>query len=71
MKRDAAFIILIVCLSLSAGFAITHAANGHVAAVGQDDGKIGFLYSISHPIPFQPALARGSIAGLDRWTTTC
>ncbi len=39
-------------LSSSAGF---------LASVRQQNGELGFLYSLKHPMVFQPALARGNV----------
>lgn len=35
--------------------------RGHVLSVGQDDGRVVFLYMFKQPLTFQPALARGNI----------
>jgi len=36
-------------------------AQGHLLALGQEDGKVAFLYATGHPIVFQPALAGGNV----------
>ena len=36
-------------------------ARGDLLALGQKDGKLGFLYSTHVPMVFQPALARGNV----------
>lgn len=36
-------------------------AQGHLAAVGQKNGAIRFMYRIDHPMAFQPALADGNV----------
>ena len=36
-------------------------AQGHLMALNQKDGKVGFLYSTGQPMAFQPALAEGNI----------
>ncbi len=36
-------------------------AQGHLAAVRQQDGAVAFLYALKQPMAFQPALARGNI----------
>jgi Ca-activated chloride channel family protein len=36
-------------------------AQGHLIALDQKDGKVGFLYSTGQPMAFQPALAGGNI----------
>lgn len=34
---------------------------GHLLSVGQEDGRVGFMYQFPAPMVFQPALAHGSI----------
>jgi Ca-activated chloride channel family protein len=36
-------------------------AAGYLVAVRQNDGRVGFSYSLKAPMPFQPALAKGNI----------
>ncbi len=36
-------------------------AEGHLLSVGQQDGKVQFLYSTEQPMTFQPALADGNM----------
>ena len=34
---------------------------GHILSVGQEDGRVGFMYQFPEPMVFQPALAGGSV----------
>ncbi|HEV7891715.1 MAG TPA: PQQ-binding-like beta-propeller repeat protein [Pyrinomonadaceae bacterium] len=34
---------------------------GHLLSVGQEDGRVGFMYQFPEPVVFQPALAGGSV----------
>lgn len=34
---------------------------GHLLSVGQEDGRVGFMYQFPEPMVFQPALAHGSV----------
>lgn len=34
---------------------------GHLLSVGQEDGRVGFMYQFPEPMVFQPALANGSV----------
>jgi Ca-activated chloride channel family protein len=36
-------------------------AQGHLMALDQKDGKVGFLYATGKPMAFQPALANGNV----------
>ena len=36
-------------------------ALGHLLAVGQRDGRVGFMYDFGEPLVFQPALAEGAV----------
>ena len=36
-------------------------ALGHLLSVGQEDGRVGFMYQFPEPMVFQPALANGSV----------
>lgn len=47
-------------------------AQGHLAAVRQQDGAVTFLYALSQPMAFQPALARGNVyAGTNNGMVIC
>jgi Ca-activated chloride channel family protein len=35
--------------------------QGHVLSIGQDDGKVGFMYAMKQPMAFQPALCGGNV----------
>ena len=34
---------------------------GHLVSVRQDDGELGMMYGIQHPVAFQPCLAKGRV----------
>lgn len=47
--------------SLGKQFMYLAGVQGHLVAVDQKDGKVGFLYKLPEPIAFQPALAKGNV----------
>jgi Ca-activated chloride channel family protein len=47
--------------ALGEEFMYLSSALGHLLAVGQGDGRVGFMYHFPEPMVFQPALAEGGV----------
>jgi outer membrane protein assembly factor BamB len=47
--------------ALGEEFIYLSSALGHLLAVGQGDGRVGFMYRFPEPVVFQPALAEGGV----------
>lgn len=47
--------------ALGEKFLYLSSSLGHLLSVGQDDGRVGFMYQFPEPMVFQPALAGGSV----------
>ncbi|HVF68339.1 MAG TPA: PQQ-binding-like beta-propeller repeat protein [Pyrinomonadaceae bacterium] len=47
--------------ALGEQFLYLSSSLGHILSVGQDDGRVGFMYQFPEPMVFQPALANGSV----------
>jgi len=47
--------------ALGEQFLYLSSSLGHILSVGQEDGRVGFMYQFPEPMVFQPALAGGSV----------
>jgi outer membrane protein assembly factor BamB len=58
--------------ALGEQFLYLSSSLGHLLSVGQEDGRVGFMYLFPEPMVFQPALANGSVyAGTSNGLLIC